>query len=122
MSYFRRRMAVQITLWVVLAIVIGAIMFLGCSSPPEPEQPHIPLTDQEIETYSEINWTDPKQRLSVAVEALRQAEAQIARLEQIQHRYPTTERTKNLAEFHKIRVQLLFQITTEAQNVQWNVE
>ena len=139
---FRRRMFVQVFLWVVLVIVIGTIMFTGCDTPEppnclcqglrnecpcidkvaeivvsdKPDQSHKPVTDEKTEIYSEIDWTDPKQRLSVAVEALRQAEKQIARLE----RYPTTERTQDLASFHQIRAQLLFQITAEAQNIQWD--
>ena len=114
----RRRVFVQVSLWIVLLIILGAIIFIGCGT-PEPDQSHKPLPDVQPENYSKTDWTDPQQRLDVAIQALRQAEEQITRLEQIQHKYPTTERTQNLAEFHKIRVQLLFQIAAEAQNIQW---
>ena len=142
---FRRRIAVQFLLWAVLGIVIGAITFTGCNS--EPEQSHrngavdpsndsiSPVTDKvQVQTpnqntdtitlnewaYAKVDWTDPKQRLSVVVLQLKQLDED---LENYRNKYSKTYwriDQETLIQYHQARVQLLFQISAEAQNVLWN--
>ena len=138
MSCFRRRMAVQILLWIVLAIAIGTIIFTGCSSENKTDQSHKPVTDkvqvrsepepepefQRITlnewAYTKVDWTDPKQRLSVVVLQLKQLDEDMTNYRNKYSKTTWRIDQETIIQYHQARVQLLFQISAEAQNVQWD--
>ena len=63
---FRRRMAVQTTLWLTLLGILFIILNLfGCHTEPV-------IIEKENWKYAETNWKEPKERLQVAVEQLKQ--------------------------------------------------